>query len=338
MAKAKKLPSGMWRCLAHSEGINKSFTAYTKREAELMALEWQEGRREKRNPANLTVDELLTQYIESRSEILSPSTIAGYRKIQCNYFTDLKLKKISKVNEIDVQREINELSASVSPKTVRNAYGLLRSACGFQFNITLPKKRKPKYRTPNVEGIESILANTAGTPVEVPVLLALWCGLRMSEIRGLKWSKVFHDHIVIDNVIVDVDGEPIEKPPKTTESERTIEISPYLYDKIMSEPHKTEYVTNLSGHAIYQRFQGLTGNVCRFHDLRHANASVMMLLNIPDAYAMRRGGWETEDIYKKTYTQTLTEGEKEAADKINTFFTDIIQHKTQHGEDKDLLQ
>ncbi len=328
MPKAKELPSGMWRCQASVNGERRSFTAFTAKDAELMALEWQTGRKSKRNPANVTVDELMTTYIESRSNIASPATIDGYRKIQRLYFADIKEKKISKLTENDVQNEINKMAKTLSPKTIRNAYGLLRSATKIDFDITLPKKRKSQYRTPNIEGIKYILTQTANTPVEVPVLLALWCGLRLSEIRGLKWSKVFPDHIVIDTAIVDVDGVPTEKSTKTTESDRVIEIPQYLYEKIIAQPHTTEYVTNLSGHAIYQRFQRLTGNICRFHDLRHANASVMMMLGIPDNVAMARGGWETESIYKKTYAQIMEEANKESSRIIDNYFTALINENS----------
>lgn len=324
MPKAKKLPSGMWRCQASVNGERRSFTAFTAKEAELMALEWQTGKREKRNPGNVTVDDMLTEYIEQRTNIVSPATIDGYRKIQRLYFADIKDKKISKLTEADVQNEVNKMAKTLSPKTIRNAYGLLRSATKIDFEITLPKKRKTAYRTPNIAGIRYILEQTANTPIEVPVLLALWCGLRLSEIRGLKWSKVFPDHIVIDTAIVDVDGVPTEKSTKTTESDRVIEIPKYIYEKIMSQPQDTEYVVNLSGHAIYQRFQRLTGNICRFHDLRHANASVMMMLGIPDNVAMARGGWETESIYKKTYAQTLEESTKEANNIIDNYFATLL--------------
>lgn len=338
MAKAKKLPSGMWRCQASIDGERKSFTAWTKYEAEYQASEWQTGRKEKRNPDNLTVGELIDQYIDGRTAILSPSTIAGYRRMEKSYFEGLKSIKIGKLKQIDVQREINELSGSLSPKTVRNAYALLKSATNIDFDVTLPQKRKPKYRTPSVAGIKDILRCTAGTPIEVPVLLALWCGLRLSEIRGLKWDKVKPDRIIVDTAIVDASGEHVEKSTKTTMSDREIEISKYLYDKIQSQPHTTGYVTNLSGHAIYQRFQKLTGHICRFHDLRHANASVMMMLNVPDNYAMARGGWETESIYKKTYAQTLAEEEQRVTKRIDDYFLSLLNaHENAHNEEKDLL-
>ena len=337
MPKAKKLPSGMWRCQASIDGERRSFTAWTKREAEFMALEWQEGRREKRRPENLTVNELLTQYIESRSAILSPSTIASYRKMQRLYFEGIRNIRMCKLRPIDVQNEINHMAKTLSPKTIRNAYGLLRSATEIDFKITMPQKKKMQYRTPDIAGIKYILDQTTGTTVEVPVLLALWCGLRMSEIRGLKWDKVKPDRIIIDTAIVDVDGIPVEKHTKTTESTRTIEIPPYLYDKIQTQPHTTPYVTNLSGHAIYAKFKRLTNNICRFHDLRHANASVMMMLGIPDAYAMERGGWETERIYKKTYAQTISEERERVNQRIDDYFINLIAHENAHNEEKTML-
>lgn len=338
MAKAKKLPSGMWRCQASVDGERKSFTAWTKKEAEYLAVEWQTGRKDKHNPDNLTVGELIDQYINSRTAILSPTTISEYRKSKRLYFDTIKSIKIGELRQIDVQKEINELSATHAPKTVKNAYALLKSATKIDFDIRLPQKRKPKYRTPNVSEIKVILDKTAGTLIEVPVLLSLWCSLRMSEIRGLKWDKVKPDRIIIDNAIVDVDGEPVEKSTKTTSSERTIEISKYLYDKIQSQPHTTDYVCNLSGKALYHRFCRLTGNICRFHDLRHANASIMLMIGIPDNYAMQRGGWETEDIYKKTYAQVLDEGRDEATARLDDFFLSLLNaHENAHDEDKNLL-
>lgn len=173
MAKAKKLPSGMWRCQASVDGERRSFTSWTKREAELMALEWQTGIKEKRNPANITVEDAILAYIESKSAILAPTTKHQYERMLANHYNSIKHMKISKIKQTDVQREINELSVSHSPKTVKNIYVLLESACKFNYEITLPKRQKIKYNTPNIETIREIIASTAGTPIEVPVLLSL---------------------------------------------------------------------------------------------------------------------------------------------------------------------
>ena len=56
-----------------------------------------------------------------------------------------------------------------------------------------------------------------------------------------------------------------------------------------------EYITNLNRKGIYQRFKRIMKkhgySDITFHDLRHINASVMLALNVPDKYAMERGGW-----------------------------------------------
>ena len=61
-----------------------------------------------------------------------------------------------------------------------------------------------------------------------------------------------------------------------------------------------------------------------FHDLRHLNASVMALLRIPDKYAQDRGGWKTDYVMKKVYTQTFPEARVQVDDKIDNYFDNII--------------
>ena len=49
------------------------------------------------------------------------------------------------------------------------------------------------------------------------------------------------------------------------------------------------------------------GYTLTFHDLRHLNASVMLMLGIPDKYAMERGGWATNTTLKNVYQHTFDE-------------------------------
>ena len=86
MAKAKKLPSGSWRCRAysHKDADGKqhyeSFTAPTKAEAEMMAAEYSAGKK-RRVRADLTVHEAIDGYIRAKEPVLSPSTIRGYDRM-----------------------------------------------------------------------------------------------------------------------------------------------------------------------------------------------------------------------------------------------------------------
>ena len=62
-----------------------------------------------------------------------------------------------------------------------------------------------------------------------------------------------------------------------------------------------------------------------FHDLRHLSASVMLMLNIPDKYAMERGGWSTNSTLKSVYQHTFSEERKQVDKKIDDYFNKLIE-------------
>jgi hypothetical protein len=84
MATAKQLPSGSWRVRVYDNELKKylSFTSKLegkagKNEAELLAREYQLGRKQKRELGR-TVGECIDEYISLKENILSPTTIEGY--------------------------------------------------------------------------------------------------------------------------------------------------------------------------------------------------------------------------------------------------------------------
>lgn len=332
MAKAKKLPSGNWRVQAYAtvngKTVKRSFTANNKKEAELLANEWQ---RIKNNPENCTLSQAIDNYIEYKKALLSPSTVATYRKIQRNYFLPLMNKRVSQITEQSLQQEINKLAVSLSSKTIRSAFGFIATVIKFNnpyviFNITLPKKANKIKEPLRAIDIETIIKATSNTDIEVPVLIALCAGLRMSEIRALTFADLKNNVLFINKAIVDVDGVPTLKDTKTTNSTRIVQIPNFLVEKIKNLPHNNdkEHITNLSGQAIYKRYkrllakQGITQYT--FHDLRHINASVMLMLGVPDKYAMSRGGWSTNQIMKSVYQEFIDTEINKTNSLINGYF------------------
>ena len=81
---------------------------------------------------------------------------------------------------------------------------------------------------------------------------------------------------------------------------------------------------------IYKKFKKILieNNIkpeIRFHDLRHFNASIMLQLNIPDKYAMERGGWSTNNTMKNVYQHTFNK-EREAVDTlVNNYFENLLK-------------
>ena len=131
MAKAKKLPSGKWRALVYdytdSSGKRKyqSFTAETKKEAEFLAADYSLNKKSRSSTSDMTLYEGYTRYIESKSNILSPSTIRGYVQMQKNSYPSLMDCKIKSLTQEKIQIAVNEYAAKFSSKTVRNRHGLI---------------------------------------------------------------------------------------------------------------------------------------------------------------------------------------------------------------------
>ncbi len=333
MATAKKLPSGSWRCRAFDSatGKQKSFTASTKKEAEFLANEWLTGRR-KLPPENKTVKTCIEDYIKLKRDVLSPTTIKGYRSLLCNQFSKEFLStEISKLDNITIQQEINIITIENAPKTVHNANGLLSASLRtyfpeFHYTVTLPKVQKRIRELPLPE---DILPLFAGTDIEIPVLLAVWLGLRMSEITGLKRSDIVNGKITVQRTRVRVEGgEIVEKQSaKNVQSRRPLSV-PVPILKLIDKTDG-EYITELSGDKIYHHYTkimqraGLEG--VTFHDLRHVNASTMLKLGIPDKYAMERGGWSTTSTLKRVYQETFSEERKNVDSKIDNYFDEIYR-------------
>lgn len=327
---AKKLPSGAYRVQVMVNGRRISVTDEDPKVAvaKAMALKAKMAEAQK-SPRSMTVGEAIDRYIESKDTVLSPSTVAGYKRIRANALQGLMDIRLPDLTREKVQREINKMAKEKSPKTVRNAHGLLTAALAeykpdMALHTTLPQKQRYEAATPSSDDIKAILSAARGTKGEIAVLLAIWLGLRMSEIRGLKWSDIDGNTLKIRRAMVD-EGE---KTTKTYSSQRDLHIPDYLKKILDEAPHETEYIVNLGRHGIYERFQRICSAAgvqhYRFHDLRHINASVMLALGVPDKYAMERMGHATNNMLKTVYQHTMDTEREKIANQIDGYFLSLI--------------
>jgi len=330
LPKAKKLPSGRWYIQVMSKGQRIGQTFDTEQDA----LYWAAGVKTRakealKSPRNMTVGEAIDRYIESKDAILSPSTVSGYRRIRTNQLQELMPIRLSDLTPERVQRAINAMAKTKSPKTVRNAHGLLTAMLAeyypeLRLHTTLPQKERTDIVVPSEEDIAAIAAAVKDTSAELPVLLAMWLGLRMSEIRGLTWGCIKDDMLHIKQAKVD---EGL-KTTKTYNSNRHLPLPTYIKALLDAQPRTSEFIIPDSRRAIYSRFDYYVKKSgikhYRFHDLRHVNASVMLALNVPDKYAMRRMGHATNNMLKTVYQHTMTEKEQQVNQAVDSYFESII--------------
>ena len=155
-------------------------------------------------------------------------------------------------------------------------------------------------------------------------MLALWLGLRASEIRGLTWDDVKDGRLHIKQAIVQGEDGPALKKTKTVSGDRWIKLPAHIESLIEAQPRTGEYIVTLSGQAMYKRFSRLCERLglphFRFHDLRHTAASVSALLGVPTKYSQKRMGHQTDNMLKTVYEHTMRAKEDEFADRIDEYF------------------
>ncbi len=310
-------------------------------EADAAAERYKKNRERKATPAGMTVGEAIDGYIASRDAALSPATIAPYKSMREYRFQSLMDVPLCKVNNRVMQSAVNEEAKKltekgkpIKPKTVKNAAGMIISAIRYyeedaKFKIVYPETIEVEYATPDAETLKRIFTAVRGTRVELPVLLAAWLSLSASEILGLKWSDIHDDYLSINGAMVYTSDGGHYKVPKERTRKRNILIDPILRDKLRAEPKSDgEFIFTITRNQLYKSFVKILKDNdiphCRFHDLRHANASIMALLNIPDKYAQERGGWATDHIMKAVYQQTFTAEQKQFAEVINGYVRGLL--------------
>lgn len=330
---AKKLPSGNWRVLveagrdASGKRMRRSFTARTKREAEYQAAAYLRDLQDNAPDApDLTVRAAINNYINHRDKTLSPSTIRCYRQFQRTYYAPIEDYAISRLTSETVQAFINDLAVRLSPKTVRNVYGLLRAAVRASrpnkaINCTLPQKKPTQRTIPNDSEVKALLDASSGY-LRIAILLASIGTLRRGEIAALRYEDISGNtiHIHADMVKSDA-GEWIYKPtPKTSSSDRYVTFPPQVIEEIGDGEG---FIMPCHPNGITKAFAKLKKRVgidTRFHDLRHYAASAMHAIGVPDQYIMERGGWSSDTVLKSVYRNILNDKQKEFTDKTNQYF------------------
>ena len=333
MATPKKLPSGSWRIQVYDytdvygKKHYKSFTAPTRNQVKFMAAEWEAGKAAD-DPDNINVFTAIGRYLGVKKGVLSPSTLRGYTGIQRNYFSGpLGQKRLKDLTNTAVQVWIGDLSSKVSPKTVRNAYGLLSATLemfypDFRLKVTLPAKQRPELYCPSDEDVKRLLTHVKGKELEIAILLAAFGPLRRGEICALTDKDIHGNTIEVSkSMVLSPDGIWIVKQPKTYGSYRSVEFPPFVIEKL----------AGIEGRIVKATPAQITNRFCRaviysglphfrFHDLRHYSASIMHAIGVPDQYILQRGGWASDNVMKTVYRNTIDLETVRQTKKINQHF------------------
>jgi len=301
------------------------------RAAQLAKAEILAGKRFEK-PDETTLAQALEKYIASRTKVLSPATIRGYRMIQSSRFLEAQTQPLS---SLDWQRVVNDEAPACSAKTLKNAWGLISAAVlaqtGQRPRVSLPQVVRHEHPFLTPDQINRFIAQVHGDPVEIPALLGL-CSLRCSEVLGLQWKHVDLDAGVIrvrGAMVRDENGVMVRKDTnKNTSSNRDVPIlMPQLKTALQAAPpHKPEDpVVTYTARGLLAR----VNTVCRhagvpevgMHGLRHSFASLAYHLNIPYKVTMQIAGWSDDATMRRIYTHVARSSITDAASSLSAFFS-----------------
>ncbi len=253
-----------------------------------------------------------------------------------------------------LEREVRQLSAG----TILNLHLVLHQAFGQAVRWGMiasnpvdgaqpPRPRRPEFAAIDPALVERILSGLQGHPIELAVAIAVATGMRRGEICGLRWSDL-DEHLTVAQVRRTLQvARPnlIFEHPKTARSRRTVALPeflrPYLIAQregqarriIAPEQQSTEpsrlVVDGKDGSPLHpdaltnswRRYVAKAGLPhLRFHDLRHAHATLMLLQGVHPKVVSERLGHSSVGITLDTYSHVLPGMQAEAVRAFDELF------------------
>ena len=338
--KPRRMSSGNWFIQLRLGGVSTTVTASTEKEcthmAELVKAEYLTGKRTMQKAAKntVTVAQAVNNYITVRSNTLSPLTIRGYRIIESNRFQHIMPRILAEIQPEEWQRIVNREAGLCSAKTLRNAWGLIRSVVHDVAGSYPPEVKLPglpandrPFLTP--DQILTFVAAVKDTHYAVPALLAL-CSLRASEIEALDWKDIPEDPEYIrvrGAVVLDEHNKRVRKAQnKTASSARNVPLMiPELKDALRRDRKLKGPVMDLSQNGLRYGIE----KICRendlpnvgIHGLRHSFASLAYHLQIPEKIAMEIGGWSDAGTMHRIYTHIAQADMTRYQNAMTSFFS-----------------
>ena len=340
----EKLPSGSYRAriatYVYVDGKRKtkwkSFTAQTKDEARYLAVRFQ--RSGSSDNGNLTLLEACQQYIDMKKNLLSPNTITGYDKMIRNYLdgTSLAGIPVDRVRSVDLQRWIGDVAKS--PKTIRNAYGVISATLKmfrpeFIPRVTLPAYVPEEYYVPSAGEIATLLRD-CNPDLRRAIILGAFGGCRMSEALALTSSDIDLEKRTISitkALAIDTDGSVVTKAPKTYRSKRIVtlpESSIEVFSGIDGNLVRYSFKSLKTVFKRHVRKCGLNDSIS-YHTLRHFFASELVSAGVPIHIVERMGGWSPgSPVLRKIYIGVQAEQMQKSMATASAHFDSVTMDVT----------
>ena len=301
------------------------------RKAEQIKANWQIDRKVQTH-ARERVGEIMEGYIEAKERTLSPLTVRGYQIIADNRWKAVAMRRLCDISDQEWQRIVSREARTCGPKTLKNAWGLLRSAARFYGHelpaVSLPmlEPNQRDYLTP--EQIPVFVQAVTPTRFAVPLLLAL-SSMRISEIDALRWEDIPEDPAMIATrgaVVLNKNNKYIRKATgKNATSSRVVPVMiPQLREVLARDRQASGGLIPCSQNTLRINCKKICEKAglppVSPHGLRHSFASLCYHLRVPERIVMEIGGWANERTVHEIYTHIAQADLDHYGTQIASFF------------------
>lgn len=330
------------------------------------------------NGGAVTCAEIMERWFMDRAPFLAPTTSAKYSsaidKLQATFVADLKVRRL---NQSFFNQLVEVLSdhGRLSMRTVLSNTEPLRLSLSWALrqglipvnpmeSVTLPRAPKRRQKILSDADVQDLL-DASVSPLRrtrdfrLPLLLALYGGLRREECAGLRWESVDLSAgtvTVQDAVVLTPDGVEHMKDPKTAGSTRTVTLPKWVTRELSAardvflarsdasilrhNPQHRVCVTSTGepyschsyAHALSRLISEINSQreqlklprmpLASFHDLRHTHAAMCIRLGIQPKVISERLGHSSIKITMDTYGYLMPGLQQSVADAFDKEYND----------------
>jgi len=320
-------------------------------------------------PGKTTLAEFLERWLKDYAwPNLSPRTAEGYEHIIRRHFipalgnmtlTQLKPEHLQRYYSEKLGSGRCDSSGGLSAQTVRHHHTALHKALETAVEwgllsrnpadaVSPPRVQRPEMQTWNEDDMTRFFEATKDTPYYALFYLALFTGMRRSELLALRWQDV---DFILSQVYVSRSlhvlkgGKVVFRSPKTAKGRRTVALPPSAIlllkehwekqkleramlgipltddDLVFSHFDGKPLLPNTVTHAWIKLVRRTGLKAIRLHDARHTHASLMLKQGIHPKIVQERLGHSSIQITLDTYSHVAPGLQEAAAKRFDEAFS-----------------
>lgn len=318
-------------------------------------------------PGKLTVGEYLERWLADYAKPnVAAKTYERYEGIvRKHLIPNLGSYPISKLQPLHIQEyysralqsgRLDKRSGNLSPTTVLHHHRVLKEALGQAVKwqiiprnpadaVEPPRPARKEMQVLTAEQIDRLLEAAKGTPLHMPILLAVATRMRRGEILALRWQDVDLDAgtISVCRSLEQTKAGLSFKEPKTARSRRVVVLPTFAVEalrrhRVQQVEHRLQFGPAYQDHglvcaldhgapAAYRLSSDWPALLekaglphVRFHDLRHSHATMLLAQGVHPKIVSERLGHSAIGITLDTYSHVLPAMQQEAAAKLDSLF------------------